>query len=389
MSRRIIVIGAGPMGLAAALEGTRRGFEVTVLERDSHVGAALRRWGPTRFFSPFGMNIPKSFRDVLGGALPDDGALLTGPEMADFVLGPLARSAPLSGRILTGHRVSAIGRKGLTRLEFPDHPIRHERPFVVVTETTEGEKRFEAEFVLDASGGYSIPTSIGSGGLKARGEEGCAPLTIRHLGDLHARLGELASKRILLIGHGHSAANAIVALAELGERAPDTRVTWAVRTMNRRPCAEVASDPLEERRIIVQRANELAESPPPFLTVVRRAAVEGLERNNGFLRVSLTSARQGEFDVVAAFTGYRPDLTFVSELALEISPVTEGSARLWRAISKVTDCLSVPKASPKDLESGEPGFYFVGSKSYGRAPTFLLQTGLQHLETIFETIGKA
>jgi hypothetical protein len=201
---------------------------------------------------------------------------------------------------------------------------------------------------------------------------------------LHDRLDSLAGRRILLVGHGHSAANAIVALAGLASKEPETRITWAVRTMNRRPCAEVVDDPLTERRTVVEQANALAEAPPSFLKVERRASVESLARNNGHVDVSLTAARIGSFDAVAAFTGYRPDLSFLSELPLEISPVSEGSARLYRAISAITDCLSVPSVSADDLSSGEEGFYFIGSKSYGRAPTFLLTTGLQQLNTILE-----
>jgi hypothetical protein len=87
-----------------------------------------------------------------------------------------------------------------------------------------------------------------------------------------------------------------------------------------------------------------------------------------------------------ALTGYRPDLTMLSELALEIAPTTEGTARLARALTRVTECLSVPQLSNEDLQSGEPGFHLVGAKSYGRARTFLLQTGLDQLRRIINML---
>jgi hypothetical protein len=71
---------------------------------------------------------------------------------------------------------------------------------------------------------------------------------------------------------------------------------------------------------------------------------------------------------------------------VETSPVTEGGARLYRAISCITDCLSVPAVKPEDLQSGEPGFFFIGSRSYGRSNGFLLRTGLMQLETILESL---
>jgi hypothetical protein len=42
--------------------------------------------------------------------------------------------------------------------------------------------------------------------------------------------------------------------------------------------------------------------------------------------------------------------------------------------------------SPEDLASGEPDFFFVGSRAYGRAPSFLLQTGLAQLDTILDSL---
>jgi hypothetical protein len=138
---------------------------------------------------------------------------------------------------------------------------------------------------------------------------------------------------------------------------------------------------------VVARANDLASEPPGFLTVERRAGVESVEAHNGSLEVGLTGGRGGRFDAVVGLTGYRPDLSFLSELALEISPSSEGPARLSRAVCHITDCLTPPKVTPEDLLTGEPGFHFVGSKSYGRLNTFLLKTGHQHLESVLDLVG--
>ena len=148
----------------------------------------------------------------------------------------------------------------------------------------------------------------------------------------------------------------------------------------------MANDPLIERRRVVAQANDLAADPPAFLKVERRAGLEAIEAANGHLGVALSGNRRGEFDAVVGLTGYRPDLSFLSELALEISPATEGAARLGRAVAGVTDCLSVPKVGPEDLGTGEPGFHFVGIKAYGRLPTFLLQTGIAQLESVLELL---
>jgi thioredoxin reductase len=384
MGRRMIVIGAGPMGLEAALLGHEAGFEVIVLEK-GRVGDSLLRWGSTRFFSPFGMNLSARARRVLGSDAPSDGALLTGEEHARRVLLPLSARPPLAGRIEIGHRVLSIGRARMTRTDMPGHPLRAERPFRVVAENEREEVFFEAEAVLDASGVYDHPLRLGAGGLPARGERKLEQRIIRHLGALEEALPSFSGKRVLLAGHGHSAANAI-ALLDKAARTKRFEICWAVRSANTRPCVEIASDPLPERREVVARANGLAQEPPSHLRVERRAHVESLEETPDGILVRFTGERTGRFDAVVALTGYRPDLSIASELALEISPVSEGAAGIQRALANVTDCLTTPTLGAKDLSSGEPGFHLIGVKSYGRMPTFLLQNGLAQLESAMKAL---
>jgi thioredoxin reductase len=380
--RRLVVIGAGPIGLAAAMGAIDRGYEVTVLER-GEVGAALERWGPVRFFTPLSMNLPPALLSAIGHRVPHD-ALLTGPEMRAEVLEPLVATTPLRDRVRTNHRVMAIGRRGMTRIDFAGHPLRAERPFILEVECPDGELTMEADMVFDATGGYVIPNAVGSGGVPARGERRTNSRMIRDHATLDGR--KLHGRRVLLIGHGHSAANALLMLEAVASEDPATRVVWAVRTANRRPCAEIAADPLPERDRVVGRANSLAENPPHWLRVERRAVVESLDERSGGVHVTLSDERAVDVDAIASFTGFRPDSRHLSELPLDLSPVTEGGARLYRAIANVTDCLTVPAVRPSDLESGEPGFYLIGSRAYGRARTFLLQTGLQQLETILDNM---
>jgi hypothetical protein len=203
---------------------------------------------------------------------------------------------------------------------------------------------------------------------------------------LDRRLERLAGRSILLVGHGHSAATALLRLADLCRESPGTRITWAVRAPNRRPCAEVVGDPLPERQRVVTLANDLAQAPPGFLAVERRATVEAVTQERDHLAVELTGGRGNHFDEIVSLTGYRPDLSFLTELALEISPSTEGAARLSQALAGVTDCLSVPRVRSEDLASGEPGFFLIGAKSYGRSRNFLIRTGLVQLDSIFEGV---
>jgi hypothetical protein len=371
------------MGLEAALGALERGLAVTVVEK-GRVGENLRRYGKTRLFSPFAMNVSARARAVLGTASPGPDELLSGVEMAERVLEPLARAPMLAERIRTGHTVSAVGRARMTRRDLPGHPLRAERPFRILVESARGEEVIEADCVLDASGVYDRPAAVGVGGIPARGERALDGALIQRLDALQAALPGLAGRDVRLVGHGHSAAGALAAIEALRD---PPRLRWATRSPNRRPCVEIAGDSLPERARVTAHANDLAADPPPFLTVERRSGVERFAPEGGRVAVTLVGGRTVVVDAVLGFTGYRPDLSFLSELALDVSPMSEGAAGLARALSGITDCLSTPTLRPADLESGEPGFHLVGAKSYGRLPTFLLRNGFEQLETILDRLA--
>jgi hypothetical protein len=348
------------------------------------VGSSLLRWGDTKFFSPFEMNCSARARALLGAEAPAPDALLTGAEFVERAMKKLVSRAPLAGRVLERHAVVAIGRTRMNKRDLAAHPLRAERSFAVLVDSPEGEKQLEADVVLDASG-VSLVARVGAGGLPAKGEREVETRIVRHLGELHARMHALARRSILVIGHGHSAANAIGLLARVGRDHPDTRITWATRSMNKKPCVAVADDPLPEREAIVNAANQLAQDPPEFLRVERRANVEAIRASGDRLAVTLSGGREGTYDVVCAFTGYRPDHSLSTELQVAISPVTEGAAGIDAKLSCVTDCLNVPKLAASDLGSGEAGFHLIGHKSYGRSSAFLLKDGIRQMETILES----
>src|SRR6266702_4350897 len=53
---RLAILGAGPIGLEAALYAAHLQLPFTVYER-GRVGEHLQRWGHVKLFSPFGMNV--------------------------------------------------------------------------------------------------------------------------------------------------------------------------------------------------------------------------------------------------------------------------------------------------------------------------------------------
>ena len=378
------------MGFETALRALDRGFEVTMFEA-GRIGENIRQWQHVRFFSPFGMNISPRVRQALFGKLPADEAILTGGEFIEAVLEPLSRLPELDGKIHCGRRVVFIARSSLGKMGLPNHPLRTERSFRILTEDVEGREHiFEADLVFDASGVYDQANWAGSSGMPALGERRLHNRIVRHLQDFDgSETQRYAGRRILLIGHGHSAAHAIVALNNILKREPSTQITWAVRTDRTKPVLDIPDDPLPERARIASAANEIAQNPAKHIRVLRRATIEALLEAKKEFKVKLKVWRNFEelvVDEIIALTGYRPNLEMLRELSAEFSGISEGVSGLYRALTNITDCLAKIDIKPQALQTGEPNFFVVGIKSYGRNAGFLLKSGVDQLDAIFSML---
>src|SRR6202034_4287529 len=90
---KVAVIGAGPVGLAAAAHLVERGLTPIVLEAGPAVGNAVRQWSHVRLFSPWQYNIDKAAKrllDTVGWNSPDPDYYPTGAELIENYLDPLA-----------------------------------------------------------------------------------------------------------------------------------------------------------------------------------------------------------------------------------------------------------------------------------------------------------
>jgi thioredoxin reductase len=379
----VVVIGAGPVGLAAAAHLLERRLEPLVLERAGSIGANVADWAHVRLFSPWSFNVDEAGRRLLdagGWVEPEPEVHPTGGELIEAYLRPLAATPQLRERIRLGARVVSVSRLGFDKMKTDG---RDRAPFQVVAETAEGEERILARAVIDASGTYATPNPLGSGGVPAAGER---PLRGRVTYGIPDVLGEqrsrFAGRRVLVVGSGHSAFNALRDLVELQHDAPDTRVVWAVR---RPELADVfgggENDPLAERGRLGAALWELVERGA--LEVVTGFATEWLHEADGGIVARGGGREIGPVDELIAVTGYRPDLELVSELRLGLDPAVESPSALAPLIDpNIHDCGSVPPHGERELAHPEPGFYMVGMKSYGRAPTFLLRTGYEQVRSV-------
>jgi hypothetical protein len=232
--------------------------------------------------------------------------------------------------------------------------------------------------VIDASGTWDTPNVLGASGIPAHGEAGVSAYVSSALPDVLGRdRDRFAGRRVLVVGAGHSAANTLLSLAEL----PGTSVMWAIRSGSPfRTYGGEADDALPARGALGSRLREHVESGAIILLtgfgIQRLAEVEdGVEVSDGSRRVVV--------DRIVSATGFRPDHTIVSELRLDLDPIMGAT----RALAPLIDpnehsCGTVPPHGVDELTQPEPGYFAIGVKSYGRAPTFLLATGYEQARSV-------
>jgi thioredoxin reductase len=376
----VVVVGAGPEGLAAAAHLLERGLEPLVLEAGDGPASAVREWGHVRLFSPWPELVDKAAARLLepsGWAAPADG-YPTGAEWIARYLAPLAGA--LSGRVRYRARVTGVSRKGRDRLVDAG---RDAQPFTVhVTGPGGEEERIEARAVIDASGTWRGPNPAGADGLPALGERAAADLIRYQIPDFAAP-APFAGKHTVVLGAGHSAATAVIELARIAEANPGTTVTWVLRRgVTGGTFGGGTADELPERGALGLRARQaVADGLVGLVTGFR---TERIRLEGG--RAALTAEDGRELapaDSVVVLTGFRPDLSFLSEMRLDLDPVLQAPRRIAPDIDpNVHSCGTATPTLARDLAHPEPGLYLVGMKSYGRAPTFLAMTGYEQVRSV-------
>ena len=383
----LAILGAGPIGLEAALAAAERGWRFTVYEAAPTPGGHVRDWGHVRLFTPWSMAVSDRVRAALGDSAPEGAALPTGHELADRVLDPVAALPRIAPRLRLGNRVLAVGREGLLKHEaIGAVPERSERPFRLLVSGPDGEERVErADAVLDCTGTYGTPNTLGDGGIPAPGEQRHADRIEHRIPDVAARPRDWAGRTVLLTGAGHSAQTAARQFAKLARDAPETRLLWAVRNSDPTWSA-VEDDTLSERAALTRTSRELAAGASSAVEVLTGRVTESLSDAGGRLTVTLRNgqAEQVVVDGVLALNGGVGDQSLYRQLQVHECYATAAPMKLSAALLGAAggDCLDVPPLGPETLVNPEPGFFVVGAKSYGRASQFLLRNGWAQVDDV-------
>ncbi|MEE1738673.1 FAD-dependent oxidoreductase [Streptomyces sp. BE147] len=380
----VAVIGAGPIGLAAAAHLTERGIEPLVLEAGPAAATSVRDWSHVRLFSTWGEITDPAAEKLLaptGWTRPDADTYPTGGDWADRYLQPLADA--LGDRVRYGATVTGVSRTGRDRIVDAD---RDSQPFVLHLTTPDGEERVFARAVIDASGTWTTPSPAGASGLPALGEKAAADHVTYRVPDLKdpAVRARYAGRRTAVIGSGASAFTALAALAGLAKDEAGTHAVWILRRgINGSTFGGGAADQLPARGALGLAAKAAVDDG--HADAVTGFRTEVIERDTDE-RLTLTGEdgrRLDPVDEVIVLTGFRPDLSFLSEIRLGLDERLQAPTELAPLIDpNQHSCGTVYPHGHRELSHPEPGIYLVGMKSYGRAPTFLAMTGYEQVRSV-------
>jgi thioredoxin reductase len=390
-AKSVAIIGAGPVGLAAAAHVLEQGLRPIVLEAGDKVGHSVRQWGHVRLFSQWEYNIDRAAARLLaptGWNSPAPDQYPTAAELLERYLEPLAAKTALATHIHTSSRVTDISRAGFDKLKTKG---RDAAPFEIRYQNGQGPKTMRADAVIDASGTWHSPNPAGANGLYAIGEKQAASKIAYGMPDVLGKdRARYAGKTVAVLGAGHSAIGTLTDLAQFATQAPETRPIWLLRGNDpAKAFGGGANDKLLARGEL--GATFAALVAAGRIKVEREFRVSHLTLDGPRLTVGTGAGccgRHVAVDELIVATGFRPELDFVRELRIQLDPAIECPVALAPLIDpNEHSCGTVRPHGARELAQPEPGFYFAGVKSYGRAPTFLMITGYEQVRSIAADIA--
>jgi hypothetical protein len=239
---------------------------------------------------------------------------------------------------------------------------RNGQSWRLLLEDRQGQEHLaEADVILDCSGVYGQPRWLGEGDLPARGERAARPHIPHGVVDILGKdRADYASRSVLVVGGGYSAASNVVALATLAEEERETWTFWVTHLPRGQPLPRLPADPLKERDRLAARANMLATRGDGHVEYYPQTVLDEVSYLGSQAGFHIAGRSQGKsvswcVDRVIACVGYRPAPLVASGLSVsegtyyilgaKAQPRTFLLADAWSRIQEVIGRLAAVPAT--------------------------------------------
>ena len=390
MQHPVVIIGAGPIGLAAAANASERNLDFVVLEAGRDAGAAVGEWAHVRLFSSWCELVDPAARRLLDASgtwtAPEDSAYPTGQEWREAYLQPLADllDASPGGSVRYDTRVIGVGRAGRDLMVDSG---REGDPFAVHLEGPAGRERLLGGRGRGRVRHLDPPEPAGRRRLSGPGREReRRPRHLRHPRLLrpgrrrplrrqaHRRgrqgsLGPGGSRRPGRTGAQGRRHPRLVAAApaERGRR---------VRRRGQRPARAARQARPGRQGSCHQRAGDQRD-PVPHRVRQHPAPTGGSPSSRSTASRSTTWTRSSSSPGSGPTSGSCPRCASTST-----RPSASARVLADQIHPDHHSCGDVPRHGYQELAQPEPGLFLVGMKSYGRAPSFLAMTGYEQVRSV-------
>ncbi|MBA4495629.1 YpdA family putative bacillithiol disulfide reductase [Paenactinomyces guangxiensis] len=267
----VIIIGAGPCGISAAIELKKQGFQPLIIEKGCLVHSIYHYPLSMQFFST------------------PDKLEIGGVPFISINEKPTRHEALKYFRtVVRIHELDIHTYEEVTRVD------RLTEGFQVITEGREGQKSYQTRYLILATGYYDTPNLI-----NIQGED--LPHVHHYFHDSHP----FADQEVVVIGGRNSAIDTALELQQAGARVTMVYRKTAFHSSVKAWVRPLIESAIEKGRIGMHWGSEVRE-------IKRRSVV--IEKEGEILEIPA--------DTVFAMTGYRPNLQFIEQLGGEINPQT-------------------------------------------------------------------
>lgn len=358
ISPEVLIIGAGPIGLALASRLKLANVAFLILEKGHSVGSNILDWGHVNLFTNWAESVDKLSEQLLNKNGIEINTTDSNPSGSDFVNHYLAKLASIipDYQIQYNSEVMSVQYNELES----EFAINYSHNSII--------KKVNSKYVFDASGTWQNPTSL----VKSQAQY--QDFICSGIPDMmYVQTLEKASK-VAIVGSGHSAMNSILQLS----KRKDLELLWIIRSSQPRfGLSKVGG----KSRKLENQIESLINNDD--LTLVCGFQLDKIQIVNQKLQLeSYNEEHLSGIHKVISNIGSSPNHNLLKNINLNLDEKYAAPLDLSVKINPSLHSCDMVSFNLEDTLVTESNYFLIGSKTFGKASNFLLSKGYRILDQI-------